>query len=134
MFDWSTANLPNPSIDLRGQIEPSVIRTEMESGRQRQRQRFTSGLRTMNIQWLFTDPEFALFQGIIQHELSGGADWFDNLTIAIGEGLETITARIVGGAFSYSYVPVLQWRVTAAVETLNVSPLTAGEVDAILNP
>lgn len=132
-FDWSTTDLPNPSIDYNGRIESSVIRTKMDSGRIRQRRRFTSGLRTLDVVWLFTDEQFALFQGVWHHKLFSGADFIDNFTLAIGESLAQYDeVRFVGDGYTHNYVPHMQWRVRAKIEIPNVSPLSEAEVDAAL--
>lgn len=132
-FVWSTTGLPLPSVDLSGKIEQTTIRTKMESGRVRQRRRFTSGWRTISVTWELTDAEFALFQGVYKHKLSDGADFFD-IILPLGDDLDTYSARFTGEGYSYSYKNVMHWRVSAQLECDIGSVLTEAEVDAILPP
>lgn len=132
-FDWSTTGLPNPSIDYGAAAEGSVVRTKMESGRFRQRRRFTSGLKTISVVWQFTDDEYALFQGVHYYKISQGADWFDNITLALGQSLETVTARFVGDGYDAKHNGFLEWRVSAKLEVESVTPLSESEVNALLS-
>lgn len=131
MFSWATTSLPNPTTDLGGRNESSVIRTKMESGRQRQRSRFTSGLRTFNASWQLTDAEWALFQGVHKYKLSMGADWFE-MSLPFGDGFKTYTVRFTENGINFQYNNVMNWTVRASMETEDISPLTEAEVDDIL--
>lgn len=133
MFAWSTTSLPNPTNDLSGKNESSVIRTKMESGRFVQRRRFTSGLRSFNLSWQLTDAEFALFQGVHKYKLSSGADWFE-MSLPFGDGFKTYTVRFTDSGYTFQHNEVMHWTVRAALETEDVSPLDESEVDAILPP
>lgn len=133
MFDWTTAGFPNPTQDISAGVKPTVIRTEMDSGRVRQRKRFTSAIRTVPVRWTLTDAQWALFQGILEYKLNQGADWF-TITLPTGNGMQSCTARFVSGSWNAKHVPVMYWDVTATLEVQGGSPLTEDEVDAILTP
>jgi hypothetical protein len=123
--------LPNPTTDLSGKVETSVIRTKMDSGRPRQRQRFTTGLRTFTVGWEFTEEQFKVFQGIYHHYLSDGADWFQ-MSLPIGNGFETLTVRFTDSGFTHKYADVMHWKVTATLETENICPVSKGQLDALI--
>lgn len=129
MITWPT-ELPQPSVDFGNKVEPSVLRTQMDTGRFRQRQRFTRANRTIGIQWLLNDTEYALVEGLFQHTLHGGADWF-TLPLNLGDGQANQTVRFVGG-LSTSYVPHLHWRVTATLEVENGAVWDAETTDAVV--
>jgi hypothetical protein len=132
-FVWSTTGLPAPSIDYSTKLANTLARSKMESGRVRQRPRFTTSWRTVSVKWELTDAEWKLFQGVVFHKLSQGADFFDIL-LPLGNGMQTYTARFVADSIQESHRPVLHWVVSAQLELQGVSPLTDGEVDALLIP
>lgn len=124
--------LPNPNNDFSADTEPTVVRTQMESGRYRQRLRFTRSHNFMNVVWTFSDYEFGIFKAFHQHLLAGGADWM-SINLPMGDGLKLFKARFAGGSYTAKQVPVLHWRVTATLETEDdTSPYTADEIDFLL--
>lgn len=133
MFLWSRTGFPNPSTDLSTDVTPAVRRTEMDTGRIRQAKQFTTSARTMRVRWQLTDAQWALFQGVIEHKLNMGADWF-LIDLPTGEGLAQCTARFVRGAWSVKHVGVLNWDVDATLDVQSSSPLSESEVDALLLP
>lgn len=59
---------------------PPFVRTEMQSGRARQRRSFTSVPSMVQVSWIFeTDGEAQLFEGWFRDDLGAkdGANWFD---------------------------------------------------------
>lgn len=69
--------LPPPGLSgYELQTVPPFVRTEMDSGRARQRRRFTSVPTIVPVQWLFTSGEFALFEGWFRYQIDDGAAWF----------------------------------------------------------
>jgi hypothetical protein len=132
-FNWTTTNLPAPATDLESGLQSSVIRTPMDSGTPRQRQRFTAGIRPFSASWELDDDEWALFQGVYVYKLAMGADWFD-MSLPFGDGFKTYNVRFTGDVLKGAYKDVMHWRVTATMETDNISPLSEAEVDAILAP
>jgi hypothetical protein len=109
--------IPSPSLTYSGKVVEPVARTQSLPGLLKQRQRFTTELRTYIAQWEFTDFEFAMFQGFVFNKLNNGADKF-TVTAAVGGSLKTITAQFVDGSFSYSILNgTLNWSVKATLET-----------------
>lgn len=115
MSTWP-AKLPKPSISgYGGEVEQGVIRTNMDSGRPRQRQRFTSGWRPITAQWKFSDEEYGMFQAFVKYKINGGNDFFD-IELPLGDGMNTYSVRFVGGKYGYKYEAHMYWIVTANLE------------------
>jgi len=134
VITWpSTDILPRPATDLGGKIDPSTIRSKMDTGRVRQRQRFTTGNRTVNVSWELTDAQWKIFQGVYHFYLNDGADWF-LMELPLGDGLKTYTVRFTDSGLSYKYVDVLNWKVSATLETETVCPVSKADLDALLTP
>jgi len=130
-YAWPASKLPLPSTDFDGANERATIRTKMDSGRFRQRRRFTSGLRTFKASWQFDDDQFALFQGVVKYKLSEGADWF-TIDLPFGDGFKNYRVRFIEAKESFNYQDVLHWKVDAQLETETTSPLTEAETNAAL--
>lgn len=82
------------------QIAPSttVIRTEMDGGRPRQRQRFTQALWTYSVSLFLKDSEHSTFLTWWGNTIHQGADWF-TISLKGPNGAFTSNARIVAGQF-----------------------------------
>jgi hypothetical protein len=83
------------------------------------------------VRWTFTDDEWTLFQGVVYHKLAQGASFFD-IELPLGDGFRTFAVRFVAGSIQESYKDVMHWDVSAQLELADSSPLTEGEVDALL--
>ena len=59
------------------QLVSPLLRTEMTSGRARQRRRFTSVPQGANINWLFSDAQAQAFEAWWRDQLKDGAQWFE---------------------------------------------------------
>lgn len=141
LYNWPANNLdpavvnqlPNPTVDFGDAISTSMVRTKMDSAYVRQRRRTTVGMRSITVGWDLTSAQKAAFEGIIRHFLNGGADWF-NMSLDLGSGFQTYVVRFVSGQFRSSYVPVDHWKVTAKLETENISVLTQTQTEDYLTP
>ena len=131
MFDWSTTDLPNPTLSLSSKVTSAIARTQMETGRTRQRMRFTSQFRVVSASWELNDDEYALFQGVIRWKLSNGADWF-TMSLPFGDGFKTYTVRFTDSGQQGDYKPNMNWMVKANLEIESGSPLTEAETNAVL--
>ena len=56
------------------------VRTEMSTGRARQRRTFQNVPSLVNLTWYFDRSEARLFEGWFKYELTDGVDWF-NITL-----------------------------------------------------
>ena len=131
-FTWPADTiLPKPTVDLGHRSQPPTIRTNMDSGKARQRRRFPKGNRLIAVSWVFTDEQFEIFQAIVKFKLNDGADYFD-MSLPLGGGYATYSVRMVDGDWSARYQDFNHWKVTANLECDELATLTEGELDALL--
>lgn len=112
------ATLPNPdSSGYTGSKTQVFIRTEMESGSQRQRQRFTATNQNRAVNWLFTADQMVTFKSFFETDINQGSDFF-NINLDLGSGLTLYAARFTQ-PYSDSYVSKGLWRVSGQLEVVN---------------
>jgi len=75
-------------------VDP-MVRTPMESGRARQRRRFTSVPSIQQFGWLFNDAQAAAFEAWYRDAIHDGADWF-NMPVRTPIGRVTLVCRFTG--------------------------------------
>ena len=138
MIKWPSNILPLPSINFSGTNQSSVIRTQMDSGRFRQRRRFTKELDILSIEWLFDGKEWLFFRSFFEHSLEGGSLWF-NINVNLGdrtpigeESVQTFKIRFVSG-YSYTYAPVNYWRVRGSIEIDNFNNYSAELLSVLIS-
>lgn len=115
---------PQPRVSFNGRLKPSVVRTQMDSGRFRQRSRFTSELMSLNVSWEMSDFQFGMFKSWVNNKVTRGADWF-YIVLPIGGETLPVLCHIVNGGYTHKYRGVLYWDVTVTLETED--PLTWSE-------
>lgn len=118
MITWPDTNsiLPKPEIAFGVGVSANAIRTKMDSGRVRQRKRFTKNMRSISVKWNLTDEQRGVFQGIFSGLLNNGADWFE-MSLPLNGGFRDFTVRFVADSYSEKYDAVLYWDITAKLET-----------------
>jgi hypothetical protein len=83
MAKTTRINYPNDYLPIPLQegfgLKPvsPLLRTELTSGRARQRRLYTSTPTQATVAWLFTDPEAQLFEAWFRDTIKDGADWFN---------------------------------------------------------
>lgn len=123
---------PKPTVNYNIKVDTSVARTKMETGRFRQRKRFTRSFRRMGVTWSLSDLEFGYFQSMYYHAFNSGADWF-TIFLPMGDGLKEYTARFVADSYQATYDKVMFWNVSVALETEDeTSPWSSAEIDALM--
>ncbi len=110
-----SALLPPPSINYSFNAETVLARTDMESGRYRQRRRFTTNIFFVNVSWLLNDAQLNYFVGWHKLSLLNGSLSF-NIDLAFGQSLNANVAKIVNGLYDTRQVGHFDWRVTATLE------------------
>lgn len=131
MITWP-AWLPAPRVDFNNEVSQASVRTRMESGRFRQRTRFTRQNRTMKATWEMDDEQRAAFTSLFKFSLNGGNDWF-TMTLPLEEGMTAVTVRFIASSYSEKYESVLHWTISASIEMQDqVAPLSAEEIEAML--
>lgn len=124
-------DLPRPTQDYSLNIENSAIRSRMDSGRIRQRRRFSSSQNALSVKWSLTDEEFQLFESFAFHALSGGTSWFET-ELLTGGGIVTHKVRFQEGRYKASYRGFMGWIVTASLDVEAVNRMTVEETAAAM--
>ena len=127
--------LPRPLQSGYGlQHVSPFIRTEMQSGRARQRRTFTNVPSSVSVTWFFTSPgECALFEGWFRDAggAGDGANWFTmRLQTPIADA--EFNCRFAGMYQGPTLAAFDKWQVTATLE-IRERPLV-GENEAIIMP
>jgi hypothetical protein len=91
------------------------MRTTMDSGRARQRLRFTSVPSVRQIKWIFTDSQAALFESWFNGATNDGAAWF-NMPSRSPLGLAPLVCRFVDMYSGPTIIGQRLWQVTASLE------------------
>ena len=130
------SQLPRPLQSGYGlQHVSPFIRTEMQSGRARQRRTFTNVPSSVSVTWFFTSPsECALFEGWFRDTggAGDGANWFDmELQTPLGAD-DSYQCRFAGMYQGPTLAAFDKWQVTATLE-IRERPLIA-EDWAIIMP
>lgn len=91
-------------------------RTEMASGRSRQRRRFSSVPSTVNVNWMFSSNNEAMaFEAWFRDALNDGSEWFNSpLKTPVGEKL--YVCRFISMYTGPDPVGICAWRVGATLE------------------
>lgn len=129
------SKLPAPLGAVAFEGDSSVLRTNMESGRVRQRRIASMAPRRTDLRWLMTDDQHAIFCAWHKFKISEGADSFTiNLPVKGGVGnLQTCTVRIVDGLYSDSWDnDSCMWMVQCKIEIDTPPFLTESELNVAL--
>ena len=110
------AGLPAPLRSGYGvnHISP-LIRTELETGRARQRRRYTSVPSLASVSWLMSQAQAQLFEAWFKWTLSDGAEWF-NCRLRTPLGLQDYECRFAEMYSGPDLVGVDRWRFSADLE------------------
>jgi len=139
MIYWNNTGLPLPSQNYRLRNESSTLRTKMDSGRYRQRQRFTNDLTLGILSFVFDEGEFARFQIFWESEIKNGSDWF-KIPLALGrlksplipdqESLRETDVRPTAG-YQVRYLPHLNYEISFPIELLTDKVIDKDVLDVI---
>ena len=126
---WSEL-LPAPSVNYSYSAETVLGRTNMDSGRYRQRRRYTTNIFFVSVSWLFNDDQLAYFTGWHKLNLLNGSLSF-NIDLAFGQSLNANVAKIVDGDYSTNQVGHFDWEVSALLE-VETPNIIDSEVDLLI--
>lgn len=91
-------------------------RTTMESGRARQRRRFSSVPTIANVNWIFeVDTHAAVFEAWFRDAVNDGADWF-NMPLKTPVGMQDYVCRFVDMYTGPDLIGISSWRISAQLE------------------
>ena len=120
------AGLPLP---LRSGYDVShaspLMRTELQSGRARQRRRYTSVPSLAAVTWIFSQSEAQFFEAWFRWNLSDGTEWF-NVTLRTPLGLMPYECRFADMYAGPALVGIDRWQVQATLEIRERQTLAAG--------
>ncbi len=128
---WPSA-LPRPLASGYAVTSGSaVLRTTMDTGAARQRQRFTTV--PDQAQWTvhLTAAQFAILEAWYVYKLHRGADWF-TVQLKSGHADSTVTARLLAEPLKGDYLAKDTWRVALKVELQALPRMTESQLDALL--
>ena len=115
--------LPKPLMSGYGYAPQGVfIRTQMESGRARQRRRFKTYANQVTASWTFDNEQLSAFEAFFDYEACGGAAWF-RLELGNGLGMSCVKARFVDAENPYQISKIDNsrlWQLTASLETFEL--------------
>jgi hypothetical protein len=113
------SQLPLPMQDGYAlQHQSPFTRTEMQSGRARQRRTFTSVPSSASVTWFFTsDVQCQLFEGWFRDDLGAkdGENWFD-MPLQTPLGVYQYQCRFVDMYQGPSLAAFNKWQITASLE------------------
>jgi hypothetical protein len=117
MITWP-AWLPAPRIDFSNEVNAGAMRTKMESGRVRQRPRFTRQLRTAKATFEMDDEQRAAFTSLWKYSLNNGTYWF-KMNVPIEDGMIERVVRFIPKSYTEGYEPVNYWIISVSLEMDN---------------
>jgi hypothetical protein len=113
-------NFPQPSVDLSGDSETPVVRTDIDNGLIQQFGRFATGKESFSASWVLSQAELTVFEEWFNEELFGGVLVF-GLMLPEGSGYSVQPVRFVGGSFDTAHKDAFWFTVTAEIEKMIVS-------------
>jgi hypothetical protein len=111
-------NLPSPQIDgYGGTQDQAFIRTEMEAGSQRQRQRFSAANTQLNVTWQFSAIEMQSFKSFFDVVINRGSDFF-TYSLNLGAGFIDYDVRFTQ-PYQFAIIQGNRWTVSSVLEVRN---------------
>lgn len=93
----------------------TLVRTELQTGRARQRHAYTSVPSLASVSWTLSDGEARLFETFYRYGLADGAEWF-NCRLMTPTGLKPYECRFTAMYTGPELVGVRHWRFGAQLE------------------
>ncbi|AVL70870.1 hypothetical protein CEQ07_05230 [Oligella urethralis] len=91
-------------------------RTTMESGRARQRRKFSSVPTMVDVTWVFkNDSQAAAFEAWFRDAINDGADWF-NMPLKTPVGMQDYVCRFAEMYTGPDLIGISSWRISAKLE------------------
>lgn len=118
--------LPEQSGYAIQHVSP-IQRTQMVSGRARQRRVYTSVPSMVAVQWFLTEPQAQLFEAFFRHAITDGADWF-LLPLKTPMFTGDYECRFTGIYEGPVLIAYDKWTVSATIEIKERNTITANEL------
>lgn len=131
LIKWPDS-LPLPLLKSHSMKPTSgLIATKMDSGSTRVRRKFKSNPTNMSASFLFSCEQYALFEGFVEHEINGGADYF-LLPVKLPIGLILSEVRIIPDSISDKLLSTHRWSVTMKFEIKKREVIDAGTTELLI--
>ena len=118
--------LPEQSGYAIQHVSP-LQRTQMVSGRARQRRVYTSVPSMVAVQWFLSDVEAQVFELFFRFGITDGADWF-LCPLKTPVGIKHYEARFSGIYEGPTLTAFNKWTVSATIEIKERNTITANEL------
>ena len=119
--------LPPPRVEGYSlSPQPSLLRTEMETGAARHRLRSLTAHYQVQAEWRFSQDGFAIFDAWWALNTRMGEQWFV-LPLAVPLEVQAVEARFLA-PWQAELLPAQRWRVAAQLEIRDLQRLTADEL------
>lgn len=126
------STLPRPlAAGYELEPTPAVLRTDMDSGTARQRQRFTRTPTTAGFSVNLTDAQYALLEAWWFYKLHQGTDWFA-VQLANGEADEVVSARFKDKPLKATLAAPGVWSVPCSLEVEQMPRMSEDDLDDLL--
>lgn len=121
--------LPLPLRDGYGfDTTNNIDRTEMDSGRAKQRINFKNVPDMVNVSWLFTPPQARLFRAWVSDV--AGAGWL-SMRLLTDMSFDDLEVRFTSRPFSRQLVGIDSWRFSTVMEVRNPPMLAPGWAEVL---
>jgi hypothetical protein len=112
--------LPKPLLNGYG-MEPqdAVIKTNMEAGPKRYRKRFTAVPYDLELSFVMTAAQMAIFKDFWHNQINLGADWFTFNGLNLGNGFTVNSEVHAVMPYKASLIDPLKWQVNLSIEVRN---------------
>lgn len=110
------------------QHDSPLMRTQMQSGRARQRRRFTSVPSVISVSWIMTEVEAQLFEAWFRWTTVDGSKWF-NVSLSTPTGRKPRVCRFTDIYNGPTRLGPNRWRFTAQLEEIERDTLGSLDVD-----
>lgn len=105
-----------------------MMRTELDTGRARQRRRYTSVPSIVSVSWIMNSQQAQVFEAWFRYTLFDGSEWF-NAELRTPLGLESYECRFAEMYSGPVLVGKLLWQFTAELELSERQTLLSGWED-----
>lgn len=102
-----------------------LMRSELQSGRARQRRIYTSVPTIASVSWIFTEQQAQLFEAWFRWQTADGAEWF-NVRLSTPVGLQEYEARFADMYSGPELIGRGHWQITAQLEIRERQTLAQG--------
>ena len=129
---WPESELLLASNVFSIDSEFANVRSRMESGRVRQRPRFTQDVSLANIRFEYDKLQYETFRAFWAHRLNNGNDWFEmRLPVKGDESLTLVEVRFVSD-YKADHRTHENWDISATIEFRAIPQMEEGGLDVLL--